>query len=64
MKRSHTPKVCTLCQITDVRVMAVHHIDEDRTNNKIENLVWLCHNCHHLVHQYPNEQIRLMAAIV
>lgn len=64
MKRSHAPKVCTLCQLTDVRVMAVHHIDEDRTNNKIENLVWLCHNCHHLVHQHPDEQIRLMAAIV
>jgi len=24
---------CTLCKTEDVRVLAVHHIDEDRTNN-------------------------------
>jgi 5-methylcytosine-specific restriction endonuclease McrA len=64
MRRSGAPKLCTLCKIVDIRVLAVHHLDEDRTNNKIENLVWLCHNCHHLVHRYPGEQEKLMATIV
>ena|SRR3989338_6079386 len=41
---------CSLCMTKDRRVLAVHHRDENRTNNKLENLVWLCHNCHHLVH--------------
>ncbi len=56
--------VCTLCKIKDVRVLAVHHIDENRANNTIENLAWLCHNCHHLVHHHPDEKVRFMAAIV
>ena len=64
MKCSKSPKVCTLCSTTDSRILAVHHIDENRTNNNIENLVWLCHNCHHLVHQYPEGRAQLMAAIV
>ena len=64
MRRSGAIQMCTLCKTNDKRVLAIHHIDEDRTNNKIENLVWLCHNCHHLVHHHPGEQERLMAAIV
>ena len=30
----------------DGRLLQVHHIDRDRENNKIENLVPLCPNCH------------------
>jgi hypothetical protein len=41
---------CRLCKERDKRILAVHHIDKNRTNNKINNLVWLCHNCHYLVH--------------
>ena len=44
------PELCRICRIKDKRVLAVHHIDENRKNNKIENLVWLCHNCHHEIH--------------
>lgn len=55
---------CTLCKAVDIRILAVHHIDEDRTNNTIENLAWLCHNCHYLVHHHPDELKRFMAAIV
>lgn len=58
------PPICTLCQTTDNRVLAAHHIDEDRSHNTIENLAWLCHNCHHLVHHYKDERSRFMAAIV
>lgn len=64
MRRSNTPKICALCKTKDSRVLAVHHLDKNRKNNNIDNLVRLCHNCHHLVHRYPDEQERLMAAIV
>lgn len=50
LRRSGVPAVCRLCNLKDDRVLAVHHIDKDHKNNRIDNLVWLCHNCHHLVH--------------
>jgi len=31
-------------------VLEVHHIDESRDNNAIQNLVILCRNCHRLRH--------------
>ena len=43
---------CELCGTVDRRVLAVHHKDRVRTNNEPENLAWLCHNCHFLVHHY------------
>lgn len=63
LKQGGEPK-CVLCKTIDERILAVHHIDEDRSNNVIENLAWLCHNCHHLVHHHPNERSKFMAAIV
>lgn len=59
MKRSTVKKLCGLCKIADMRVLAVHHKDKNRRNNSIENLVYLCHNCHHLVHRYPQERNKL-----
>ncbi len=47
---SSISQVCLMCKEKDVRVLAVHHVDQDHTNVSIENLAWLCHNCHHLVH--------------
>ena len=41
---------CEKCGITDLRVLSAHHIDKDRNNNELENLKWLCLNCHHLEH--------------
>lgn len=64
LPRNNVAAVCALCKIKDKRVLAVHHIDHNRKNNKVENLVWLCHNCHHLVHRYPNEHDKFMVAIV
>lgn len=52
LKRNKTPEICKICSNKDSRVLAVHHIDKNHKNNKIGNLVWLCHNCHHLVHHY------------
>ena len=44
--------ICKLCKTEDRRVLAVHHLDKNRKNNSKNNLIWLCHNCHHLVHIY------------
>lgn len=64
LARNDIPKVCRLCKTTDIRVLAVHHIDKDRKNNKLSNLAWLCHNCHFLVHHYENEREKFMPAMV
>lgn len=50
MFRSKIKVICRLCGIKDLRVLLTHHIDGDRKNNKINNLEWLCRNCHYLAH--------------
>jgi 5-methylcytosine-specific restriction endonuclease McrA len=35
-------------------VLHVHHIDRDRSNNKLDNLEVLCPTCHELKHFYEN----------
>ena len=55
LSRSEAPKACTKCGSQDSRVLAVHHKDRNRQNNEISNLLWLCHNCHFLVHHFPTE---------
>lgn len=62
--RHNVPKVCSLCKTTDSRVLAVHHIDKNRTNNDVKNLAWLCSNCHFLVHHYEKEKKKFMEALV
>lgn len=38
---------CELCSYEeDLRILEVHHIDHNRSNNKPENLMILCPNCH------------------
>jgi hypothetical protein len=49
--------ICVLCKKDDMAVLTVHHIDKNRKNNKVSNLAWLCHNCHFLVHHYPEEEL-------
>jgi len=39
---------CVECDATEQ--IEVHHIDGDRTNNRLSNLVPLCHDCHMKVH--------------
>ncbi len=55
MRRAKIKPVCARCKNDDSRVMAVHHKDKDRKNNSITNLIWLCHNCHYLVHHHKSE---------
>lgn len=52
LRRSKRKRECQVCKTSDVRVLAVHHIDRNRLNNTEENLAWLCHNCHFLVHRH------------
>ena len=50
MKRYCKAEACSMCQINDKRVLIVHHRNLNRKDNKIENLEWLCRNCHSIVH--------------
>ena len=50
LERSGKKSVCSLCGISNEKIIVVHHRDHDRTNNKVNNLMWLCLNCHFLVH--------------
>lgn len=48
----HYGKNCQECGIYDDRLkkMHVHHIDHDRLNNKLDNLMVLCAKCHKAKH--------------
>lgn len=56
--RSERKHCCELCDIDEPIILAVHHVDHDRTNNSVSNLAWLCYNCHFLVHHYKQENDR------
>lgn len=59
LKRSSEVMICKLCSTKDERVLIGHHKDHNRMNNNIENLVWLCFNCHFLVHHYKEIEKKL-----
>lgn len=40
---------CANCGIKGKENLSIHHIDGDRKNNSYENLIVLCHNCHHRI---------------
>lgn len=41
---------CEKCNIDDTDLLTVHHIDHDKKNNEILNLMLLCYNCHYKIH--------------
>lgn len=47
---------CERCGITewcgDTVPLELHHLDGDHFNNKLENLIILCSNCHAQIHGY------------
>ena len=53
---------CEKCLLSDwqesVIPIELHHIDGDRTNNKIENLQLLCPNCHALTPTYRGKNAK------
>lgn len=57
-------QICRRCKIEDKRVLAVHHLDRNRKNNSLNNLIWLCHNCHFLLHHNKKEEENFMVAMV
>lgn len=41
------PNICAICGYDrDIRLLVVHHIDSNRKNSNIENLIILCPTCH------------------
>lgn len=50
LKRTGVKAVCVCCKTSDERVLSAHHIDHNRHNNDKSNLVWVCFNCHFLIH--------------
>ncbi len=61
--RLEQERACKKCRNSDDRVLAVHHMDKNRSNNHISNLIWLCHNCHYLVHHFDNEARGFLVAV-
>ncbi len=59
LQRSKRIKVCAKCQTRDTRVLIAHHKDKNRQNNDTSNLIWLCLNCHFLVHHYKSETLHI-----
>lgn len=45
------PHHCQMCGYdTNKAALVVHHIDHNRTNNSLDNLIILCANCHAIEH--------------
>jgi len=61
LSRTNIPKLCCKCKTNDTRILAVHHKDRNRNNNDVTNLLWICHNCHYLVHHYKSESVGFLA---
>ena len=45
-----TDDSCAICGAKGIDNLSGHHIDSDRSNNEYDNLIVLCHNCHHKLH--------------
>ncbi len=63
LDRHKIVRICTLCTSKDERILAVHHVDRNRLNNVVDNLAWLCHNCHFLVHHDTVEKHRFLTKL-
>ena len=50
MTRRDLISICALCNLSDTRVLVIHHKNRNREDNSISNLTCLCLNCHFLVH--------------
>ena len=46
------PHKCVDCSYDELEVLVVHHLDRDRKNANVDNLVILCRNCHYKRHLY------------
>lgn len=64
LERSGKKPFCALCKINNKRILTAHHKDRNRNNNKLSNLVWLCLNCHYLVHHDKKLDKKIMKVLV
>lgn len=64
LERSGKVPYCVLCNNKDKRILTAHHKDRNRNNNKLSNLVWLCLNCHYLVHHDKEFDKRIIKVLV
>mgnify|MGYP001600280300 FL=1 len=64
LKSSDKTQICVLCSTKDKRVLIVHHVNKNRRDNDIANLIWLCCNCHYLVHHFTEINSKLLRLIV
>lgn len=64
LSKTPTKKECKKCGIKDLRLLTVHHIDTNHRNNSLNNLAWLCYNCHALLHKDTQENKKFMEAMV
>lgn len=60
-KYNAVPYICAKCGCTGewqdgIITLEIHHEDGDRHNNEIENLRYLCPNCHALTDTYRNNK--------
>lgn len=42
---------CSMCGLDEECCLEVHHVDGDRSNNTVNNLIILCANCHSRIHR-------------
>ena len=64
LRRSNVLKICKNCGLNDTRLLSIHHIDKNHKNNNLKNLVYLCYNCHFLIHHDKTEFNKFMEALV
>jgi len=62
--RGGVEPVCAICKNSDPRILSAHHIDHDRSNNHIRNLIWLCFNCHYLSHHDSSFNQKVLNMVV
>jgi hypothetical protein len=46
-----TDDSCAICGARGIKILTVHHIDNDHSHNTYDNQIILCHNCHIRYHQ-------------
>lgn len=64
IRRSNQKQICRYCGFSDKRALMVHHIDHNHQNNSLNNLAWVCYNCHYLIHHYKEENKKFMETLV
>ena len=45
----HYPPICAYCGFGIHEILEVAHLDGNRSNNEIDNLIILCPNCHKML---------------